>query len=155
VDGYLTTALQKRVAHLNSVDPVTLDGWEQAGFLYMVPELADHLRTNAPARLEQVFAYWNWAQPYWHIPTAGEAFRHLDTEHVQPWIEGAAQDVYAHWAMFQAAAHALKWNRAQLEKYLHGAAVYRGDLYYIQNLVATLQSGTSGPQAPTNVRVVP
>jgi len=154
VQGYLAAALQKRLAHFNSVNPLTLDGWEQGGFLYMVPELADHLRTNAGARVEQVFAAWNWAQPYWHIPAAGECFVYLDREGVQPYVEGAAQDVYAHWAMFQAAANALKWSRSHLEKYLHGAAVYRGDLYYIQNLVAALRAGSGPPRAPTNVHIV-
>jgi len=155
VQGYLTTALQKRLTHLNSVDPLTLDGWEQGGFVYVVPELADYLRTNARSRVEQVFAVWNWAQPYWHIPAAGECFIYLDAEKVQPWVEGAAQDVYGHWAMFQAAANALKWNRSQLEKYLNGAAVYRGDLYYIQILVATLKANSAlAPQPPTNVRII-
>lgn len=154
VQGYLSAALQKRVAHLNAVNPLALDGWEQGGFLYMVPELADHLRTSAPSRLEEVFASWNWAQPYWFIPVAGECFLHLDSEGINGgYVEGSAQDVYSHWALFQAAAHALKWNRDQLERYLGGPAVYRGDLYYIQNLVAALQSG-SAPAPPVNVRVV-
>jgi hypothetical protein len=98
---------------------------------------------------------WNWAQPYWHIPAAGESFVYLDTEGVQRYVEGAAQDVYGHWAMFQAAANALKRNRSQLEKYLNGAAVYRGDLYYIQNLVATLKADSApAPQPRTNVRII-
>jgi hypothetical protein len=148
VVNYLDHALQKRLYYFNSIDPVNLDGWEQGGFLYMVPELADYLRTNASVRLQTVFDYLNWAEPYWHIPVANESLRYVDTESVNGGtVEGATQDVYCHWALFQAAAHALKWSREKLEQYLHGAAVFRGDLFYIQNLVATLGAAGSVPPA--------
>jgi hypothetical protein len=47
---------------------------------------------------------------------------------------------------FKVRAFALKLPRATLERYLDVRSVYRGDLYYIQNLCAVLDAVESGPE---------
>jgi len=43
-------------------------------------------------------------------------------------------------ALFQAKAYALKQPRSELTKYLDSPAFERGDLHYIQNLIAAIEA---------------
>jgi hypothetical protein len=142
VELWLAGALQKRMLSL-AQDPVILPGAEAGGFISLVPELGDYLWRNASSRVEQVLQYQAWAAPYWHIARAEEITR-IDAE--RPFWEGYHSHIYETASQFQARAYALKWSRERLEKYLDAPSVYRGDLTYIQNLVATLQATVSRPQ---------
>ncbi|MBN1571037.1 MAG: hypothetical protein JXA73_24585 [Acidobacteria bacterium] len=150
VENWLAEALQKRLTALYQ-DPVSLPGAEAGGFIALVPELGDYLYSIALDRVEQVLAYQNWAAPYWHIARAEEITRR-DTQ--RRYWEGYHSHIYETASQFLARAYALKWSREKLEKYLDAPSVYRGDLTYIQNLVATLQArSTTVP--PGNLRIVP
>jgi hypothetical protein len=54
--------------------------------------------------------------------------------------EGVMSPLYNYSAMFQAKAFILKEPRTQLTKYLDVPGFERGDLLYIQNLVAAIQA---------------
>jgi len=150
VESWLTAALQQRLISLER-DPASLPGAEAGGFISLVPELGDYLWENASSRVEQVLEYQNWAAPYWHIAMAEEITR-VDSQRV--FWEGYHSHIYETSSQFLARAYVLKWPREQLEKYLDASSVYRGDLTYIQNLVAALQaSATSQLSAPTDLRI--
>jgi hypothetical protein len=149
VENWLAKVLQERLVSLNQ-DPATLPGAEAGGFIGLVPELGDYLSRNARARAEQVLRYQEWAAPYWHIARAEEITR---VDAVRTYWEGYHSHIYETASQFQARAYILKWPREQLEKYLDASSVYRGDLAYIQNLIATLQT-IAAPSPPKNLRVV-
>lgn len=150
VEGWLTEALQQRLISLQR-DPETLPGAEAGGFILLVPELGNYLWTNSRSRVEQVLEYQNWAAPYWHIARAEEITR-VDSQ--RAFWEGYHSHIYETSSQFLARAYALKWTREQLERYLDASSVYRGDLTYIQNMVATLQAAASAPSAPSNLRIL-
>jgi hypothetical protein len=144
VERWLGSALEQRMTALNQ-DPSLLPGSEAGGFIWLTPELGDYLFKNASARVEQVLVYQNWAAPYWHIARAEETTR-VDSD--RAFWEGYHSHIYETASQFQARAYALKWNHDRLEKYLDAPSVYRGDLTYIQNLVAILQSQSAAPVPP-------
>jgi hypothetical protein len=137
VEEWLDAALQERVLSLD-LDPKTLPGAEAGGFIWLVPELGDYLYKNARSRVEEFINYQDWAAPYWHIARAEEITR-VDTE--RNYWEGYRSHIYETASQFQARAQILKWPRAKLERHIDARSVYRGDLTYMQNLVAALQAG--------------
>lgn len=147
VEKWLAIALQMRLTALGQ-DPKTLPGAEAGGFISIVPELGDHLWRNARTLVEQALEYQNWAAPYWHIARAEEITR-VDTQRM--YWEGYHSHIYETASQFQARAYISKWSRKQLERYLDASSVYRGDLTYIQNLVATLQA--KAPQPPRTLQI--
>ncbi|MDZ7262850.1 MAG: hypothetical protein ONB05_12195, partial [candidate division KSB1 bacterium] len=101
-------------------------------FMYMVPELAHELRTRAIARVQAAVTEYNDIEPYWFVSK-------FDTTYG----EGIFQPLYDYHALFQAKAYILDQPYAELVKYLDVPAFYRGDLFYIQNLVAALEANPS------------
>jgi hypothetical protein len=150
VEKWLAGALQRRLALLDQ-DPATLPGAEAGGFLLLVPELGDFLWKNARAKVEKTLEYQNWAAPYWHIARAEEITR---VDGARVFWEGYHSHIYETASQFQARAYALKWPREKLEKYLDAPSVYRGDLTYIQNLVAALQAAPA-TAPPGDLRIIP
>jgi hypothetical protein len=136
VEELLARALQTRLDILQN-DPRELNGSEAGGFMWLVPELGDYLHQHARERVEEIVSYQSWAAPYWFIANAAEVTRY-DSE--RDFMEGYHSHIYEYMSGFQVRAFALKWPRAWLEKYLDVRAVYRGDLYFIQNLCATLDA---------------
>ena len=63
-------------------------------------------------------------------------------------MEGYHAPIYDYFSLFAARAHILQLNQNDLKKYLDAPAVYRGDLYYIQNLVYTMEASTSANLTP-------
>ncbi|MFU8773097.1 MAG: hypothetical protein ACNA8H_11840, partial [Anaerolineales bacterium] len=59
--------------------------------------------------------------------------------------EGVSSVLWNYPAVFQAKAYALQQPYAELAKYIDAPAFQRGDLFHIQNMVATLQATTLGP----------
>jgi hypothetical protein len=101
-------------------------------FIMLVPELADYLNQN-PGTLQKVkeaVDEYNWVGPYWFASRYNAVV-----------VEGVAQNLYDYGALFQAKAYILKENRAELAKFLDVPAFEKGDLFYIQNLIAYLQAG--------------
>ena len=98
-------------------------------FMFLTPELGDYLHTHARDLMEEAIHEYNFTAPFWF------ATRYTATVN-----EGVRHNLYDVPAMFQAKAYILKENRGQLTKYLDVPAFERGDLFYIQNLVAALQA---------------
>ncbi len=98
-------------------------------FMYLTPELGQYLHDNALTTVQEAVSYYNTITPHWFISKAGEHGR-----------EGVVQPLYEVNALFQAKALILKQSRAELIKYLDVPAFARGDLFYIQNLLAVLEA---------------
>jgi len=129
-------ARQLRLADL-AIAPSELDATEAGGFLWLVPELGDYLHEHArEAVCCNVEAHERLA-PYWFVARADEMTRYETRTRFQ---EGATSHYYEYSSLFNAKALALKEGRDDLEPYLDAPAVAVGDLFYIQNLVATLEA---------------
>jgi len=98
----------------------------------MVPELAQYLRTHALNLAQQTVNEYEITAPYWFI-----------SKFESEYGEGVLRNLYDYQALFQARAWILKEPREQLIKYLDVPAVERGDLFFIQNLVALLEAESS------------
>lgn len=98
-------------------------------FIFLVPELGDYLNQNDLSRWRTAVNEYDYVAPYWFV-TRYEAMVN----------EGVMSNLYNAPAMFQAKAYVLKQSRAALTKYLDAPAFERGDLFYIQNLIAALNA---------------
>lgn len=98
-------------------------------FMYLVPELGQYLDDHARAKVEAAINEYEDLAPYWFVSKAEESYR-----------EGVIKPFYDYSALFQAKALILEESREELAKYLDVPAVEVGDLFYIQNLVATIEA---------------
>jgi hypothetical protein len=119
------------------LDNVTgLSGGETGGgysfgidFLSLVPELAGFLDGYAHNEVQGAVDSYVQRAPYWFIPNAEEMGG-----------EGVKMPIYDTLSIFQAKAMILDASRADLEMHLDVPVTGVGDLYYIQNLIATLRA---------------
>ncbi|HEX9117423.1 MAG TPA: hypothetical protein VGA61_15245, partial [Anaerolineae bacterium] len=111
-------------------------------FMYLVPELADYLRTNALSKVQAAVDVYEQVEPYWF------AAKFEDTHH-----EGVSQPLYDVAALFQAKAMILHEPENVLERYLDVPAFAVGDLFYIQNLVSAIEAAPGAPATSTAVPV--
>jgi len=95
----------------------------------MTPELGRYLHEHARAKVEQGVAHLDDVAPYWF----NAAFEGTMGE-------GNLQHLYDVHALFQAKALVLGQPREELDKYLDVPAFARGDLFYVLNLVETIES---------------
>jgi hypothetical protein len=146
VKNWLQQAYTLRLNHLRNLNPTSLKEVESGGFLYLVPELGDYLNTNDKNRVSKYITVHSQRMPYWMLPNAQETSRMRGYSHLE---EGSGTHIYEMWGDFQARAYGLKSSRVELEGFLHAPTFYRGDLYYIQNLIATLEAGGPVPTYPT------
>jgi len=109
-------------------------------FMFLVPELADYLRQNALVKVQDAIDRYTRMAPYW---MAGH------NEEVQH--ENGLTPLLQTHALFQARAQILHASRDELAKVLDTPVVPVGDLFHLQNLIATIEaSGTrSGVGAKT------
>jgi hypothetical protein len=98
-------------------------------FIFMTPELGDYLNRNALTTMQQAFNEYDYIAPYWFV----SRFESMTSE-------GALSPLWNYPAMFQAKAFVLKASQAELTKYLDAPAFERGDLFYIQNIIAALEA---------------
>ncbi len=145
VRQWLRDALQLRIELLRE-GTAHLNGAEAGGFLWLTPELGDYLHQNAASLAERAVEEYDWAAPYWFVSNAQETTRYRAGG---GFMEGYHAHVYDAVSQFQARALVLKYSRAQLEPMLDASSVARGDLYYIQNLTATLAADGVPPPAPS------
>jgi hypothetical protein len=99
-------------------------------FLYLVPELADYLQSNALGKVEEALDEYQRVAPYWFVSRLEVTF-----------AEGVIQPLHDTHAIFQARALILRDSRGALSPYLDVPAFPVGDLYYIDNLVSLLEAG--------------
>ena len=98
-------------------------------FLYLVPELGQHLHDNALEKVQQALDEYYQVAPYWFVSRFGAVYG-----------EGATAHLYDYHSVFQAKALILQESHQELAQYLDLPAVAVGDLYYIDNLIATLNA---------------
>jgi hypothetical protein len=98
-------------------------------FVYLTPELADYLHDNIPGQVQQAMAEYEQIAPYWFVSRYETTIG-----------EGVMSHLYNYNALFQAKAQILCDSQSELSKYLDVPGFARGDLLYIQNLVAAVES---------------
>ncbi len=98
-------------------------------FIFLTPELGETLRQNNLAEVQAALQEYNDTAPFWFAARTNAAIN-----------EGARQNLYDYHALFLARAFILKENQADLVKYLDVPAFERGDLFYLQNLVAAIEA---------------
>ena len=96
-------------------------------FIWMTPELGQYLRQHARDKVERGLKVLNDAAPYWF----NAAFEGTMGE-------GNLQPLYDLW-LLQGKALVLGEGRAELDKYLDVPVFARGDLYYLLNLITTIE----------------
>ncbi len=96
-------------------------------FMFLTPELGAYLNQNASAQVQGAISEYSTIAPYWFVSGFDDTYG-----------EGTTRQLYDYPALFQAKAYILKDPYTDLVKYLDAPAFYRGDLFYIQNLVAAL-----------------
>jgi hypothetical protein len=143
VDGALRTSVNNELQRLNALRATTFEKDSPWGddryhkrslivamnFMMLVPELGDYLAQNARAKVLEAVNEYEYIAPYWFVAR----FESMPNE-------GVMSPLYNYSAMFQAKAFILKEPRTQLTKYLDVPGFERGDLLYIQNLVAAIQA---------------
>jgi hypothetical protein len=103
-----------------------------SNFMYLVPELADYLREHALSKVQAAVAEYEQIAPYWFVSFAEEGFG-----------ENALTPLYDGQALFLAKAWILQEPAGELEPFLDVPAFPRGDLFYLQKLVATIEAKES------------
>jgi hypothetical protein len=145
VNTELTRLINLKLNNFSKDTPYTTynNGYEfnmvniSRNFLWMTPELADILRQNRLAAAQAALTEYNTVGPYWFVSRFDAAT-----------AESANQNLYDYPSNFQARAWVLKASREELYKWLDAPAFFVGDLFYIQNLVATIEapSAASAPK---------
>lgn len=98
-------------------------------FMFLTPELGDYLNQHIYSQVQEAVEEYEYVVPYWFV-----------TKFDNSTGEGTFQPLYDSPAIFQAKAYILKQPYSELVKWLDAPAFYRGDLFYIQNLVAALDA---------------
>jgi outer membrane protein assembly factor BamB len=101
-------------------------------FMFLVPELGDHLGTHLRSQVQQAVNEYDTIAPYWFVSRYESTIG-----------EGVMSTLYNYHGMFLAKAYVLDAPREELVKYLDVPAFHTGDLFYMQNLIATLEAPTS------------
>lgn len=98
-------------------------------FMFLVPELADYLHENALQEVREAIDHYTRMAPYWMVG---------HNEEVQH--ENGITPLQQTHALFQGKAQILRLSRNELTKFLDTPLVPAGDLYYIQNLITTIEA---------------
>lgn len=106
-------------------------------FMYMVPELATYLKTNASANLLNVLNSYESKAPFWPIALS-----------VETQGENGFVPYQVTHGLFQANAKIRGLDQATLSKYLDNPVVPTGDLFFIDNLVSTIEASGTLPSIP-------
>jgi len=98
-------------------------------YMYLTPELANSLRSDVSTEVRTQMNEIDTIAPYWFV-----------SKYDSTLYEGELQQLYDYGAVFQARALILQDSFDVLVKYIDVPAFERGDLFYIDNLVAVLES---------------
>jgi len=99
-------------------------------FMFLVPELAGYLRAKAMDKVREACRHYNdEVLPYWFVSKAEQGDG-----------ENTFSVLFDYHTLFQAKAMILKEPYEELVRYLDVPAFWRGDLYYIDNLCAALET---------------
>lgn len=97
-------------------------------FIWLVPEVADYLNQHKLVEVQDALSEYEYIAPYWFVSRFESTI-----------LENVTALLYDYHTLFQAKAFTLKESPEELTKYLDVPAFERGDLFYIQNLVAVLE----------------
>ena len=97
--------------------------------MFLTPELGEYLNQQINTQVQEAVEEYEYVAPYWFVSKFDVSYG-----------EGTFQHLYDSPALFQAKALILKQPYNELIKWLDVPAFYRGDLFYIQNLVAALEA---------------
>jgi hypothetical protein len=100
-----------------------------SNFMFLVPELANYLHDHALAKVQGAVTEYERLAPYWFVSFAAEGFG-----------ENAITPLYDGQAIFLAKAWILGERGSRLENFLDVPAFARGDLFYIQKLIAAIEN---------------
>jgi outer membrane protein assembly factor BamB len=98
-------------------------------FMFLTPELADYLNKNNRIEIQEAVEEYHNVAPYWFVSKFDSSYG-----------EGTFQHLYDYPSIFQTKAYILKEPFDHLAKWIDVPAFQRGDLFYIQNLVAALRA---------------
>ncbi|MCP4427092.1 MAG: PQQ-like beta-propeller repeat protein [Chloroflexi bacterium] len=98
-----------------------------SNFMYLTPELAEHLRADALGAVADAVNYYDEIAPYWFVAFAAEGY-----------AEDPKATLYDAHGIFMARAWILQESGDDLAGYLDVPAFDRGDLFYIDKLAALL-----------------
>lgn len=133
---WLRQTQDRRVA-MPAMDPRDVYTTEAGGFLYLVPEFGEYLHQHARQGVAKHVGDYNDLAPMWFLSEADEVSRAVARKGCP---EGSLSQLYDYASLFAAKAYALKEGRQELERYLDVPGVWRGDLFYVQNPVATIEA---------------
>jgi len=113
--------------------------WDQSlavarNFIFLTPELGKHLRDHALDKVQIAFNEYAHDAPYWFVTNFEATFNEVTLHHL-----------YDYNALFAVKAMVFQEPREELIRYLDVPAFARGDLFYIQNLILTLEASASIP----------
>jgi len=116
-------------------------------FWYLTRELGDYMRQNNFNTINAAINEYMYLGPFWFAANTDVAFQ-----------EGVKQNLWDTGTLFLAKAYIQNASRAELSKYLDAPSFDRGDLFYIQKLVATLEAPATGAEptatpTPTTVQI--
>lgn len=112
-------------------------------FMYLVPELGQYLYNTNLVVIQDAIDEYMGVAPYWFVSDFDATIG-----------EGANQQFYDYYALFQAKALILQESGTELAKYLDVPAAQVGDLFYIQNLIAVLDAGLASGLRKTSTAAV-
>jgi hypothetical protein len=103
-------------------------------FLYMTPDLGQAMRSSTQsATIQNALAEYTYVCSQWFMARPHDGFQEISAYHI-----------FDSHALFLAKAYVAGESQAELSKWIDVPWML-GDLYHIQNLVATLQAGTTPP----------
>ncbi len=109
-------------------------------FMYMTPDLAAYLRVHSLAKVQAALNEYYRVAPYWFVSKYNATSN-----------EGVLQPLYDYASLFQAKAYIVREPFRELVKWLDTPAFDRGDLFYIQNLIAALKADSASGLEMTGV----
>ncbi|MFQ5435542.1 MAG: PQQ-binding-like beta-propeller repeat protein, partial [Anaerolineae bacterium] len=104
-----------------------------SNFLFMVPELANYLKTNALNKVQTAVNEYETLAPYWFVTLFEGGY-----------AENVHASLFDTMGLFTAKSWILDVSGDEMEKYLDVPAFAVGDLYYIQKLVMAIENQAYG-----------
>ena len=134
VSAALAQLVDLRTDHFTKDTPWPIDQARRgfniaANFLYLVPESAALMRQNLLPEISEAVEEYETVAPYWFVSRYEAAYGEFASHHL-----------YTGHALFLAKAYILQEPTGTLLKYVDVPGFAVGDLFYIQNLVAVLDS---------------
>lgn len=103
-------------------------------FMFLTPELGQHLRNHALSEVQVAFGEYSRDAPYWFVTNYEATYNEITLHHL-----------YDYNALFAVKAMVFQEPREELARYLDVPGFARGDLFYIQNLILTLEAPSLVP----------